>query len=144
MQFLVYCDEKIPNSNKSYEDIGGFDEHSGHSFDSVKFELSNPGYISLDSVDMTNEFSDSFITENKENGDQDEVLLIDYPTSDEEDEEGVELLMYFYHNAPLRLGSGRSEEGSEIDRCEYLGNQEKLQGHSGFELRKNASYTSRV
>ena len=144
MQFLIYCDEEIPNSNKCYEDIDGFEEHTVHSFDSVKFELSNPGYVSLDSADLTTDFSDSFINENQENGDQDEVLIIDYPTSDEEDEEGVELLMYFYHNAPLRLGSGRSEEGSEIDRCEYLGNEEKLQGYSDFEQGKDASYKSRV
>ena len=144
MQFLIYCDEEIPDSNKCYEDIDGFEEHTGHSSDSVKFELSNPGYVSLDSADLTRGFSDSFITEDKENGDQDEVLIIDYPTSDEEDEEGVELLMYFYHNAPLRLGSGRIEEASEIDRCEYLGNEEKLQGHSGFEQGNDVSYKSRV
>ena len=143
MQFLIYCDEKVSNSNNCYEDIDGLEEHTGHSFDSVKFELSNSGYISLDSADVTNGFSDSFITENEGNGDQDEVLIVDYPTSDEEDE-GVELLMYFYHNAPLRLSSVRSEEGLEINRCEYLGNQEELRGHSGFEQGKNASYKSRV
>jgi len=71
----------------------------------IDFEQSSDELsFSSDAMD-TSAYSDTSICDTDGTRDEYEVLIIDYTTSEEEEEEAVDLLMYFYQNAPQRLGS---------------------------------------
>ena len=99
-----------------YED--GFDvEVCGPHLEYVDFEQSSDELsFSSDSMD-TSAYSDTSTCGTDETEEEDEVLIIDYTTSEEEEEEAVDLLMYFYHNAPQRLGSLNCD-GSDVNQSD--------------------------
>jgi len=105
-----------------------YDPHFGYaSFE----ESSDDGYYSSSHSEITSEYSETSASYDEENVDHDGMAVTDYESSDEDDIDGAELLMYFYQNAPERLGSFETEE-SDVNGWSQDEYNEETPEHSGL------------
>lgn len=97
----------------------------------ANLEESSDAYYTSSDTGMTNEYSQMSLSDDDEISYHSALIVSDYQSSDEEDTEGAELLMYFYHNAPQRLGSLESEE-SDINEWNHGASYEETSEYSGL------------